>query len=144
MNAPSQNMIVQIHSMAVTVPPGAYLLADPCYAVPAELWEELLESCNYFETPVGNVQGRQVLAFPTAYGDGSYVGSDGFTYGVDSGLIGLTPLSLVPEHERAPLSTLGAVVTLVVPTLCTWREGLMTFGALRIDTRSVGQESGEA
>jgi hypothetical protein len=144
MNATSQNMAVEIHSMTVTVPPGVYLLADPCYAVPADLWEDLLDSCNYFETPVGRVQGQQVLAFPTAHGDGSYAGSDGFTYGVDSGLIGLTPLALVPARERAQLSALGAVVNLVVATRCTWHEGLMTFGALRIDTRSEGQEVGEA
>jgi hypothetical protein len=140
MNATSQNMVVEIHSMTVTVPPGVYLLADPCYAVPADLWEDLLESCNYFETPVGRVQGQQVLAFPTAYGDGSYVGSDGYTYGVDSGLIGLTLLA----HERAQLPGLGAVVNLVVATRCTWHEGLMTFAAMRIDTRSEGQEVGEA
>lgn len=135
MNQPTPHMTCWPLALEASVPAGAYFLGDPCYAVPGELWDELLASCDFFNAPIGSVKSHQVLAFSTAFGDGDYVGSDGISYGVDSGLIGLTPLALVPECERERLATLGSVVEFAAPVRCTWRDGLMAFGHVRIDTR---------
>ena len=44
---------MKISKVEVEVPAGRYILGDPCYAVPDSEWMELLESCNYFENPIG-------------------------------------------------------------------------------------------
>ena len=78
----------------VTMPAGKYVLGDVCYCFPSdkhELWMELLNSCDFFEKPIGEVSGTKILGFSTLYGDGIYPGSDGFNYPVDAGLIGLVP-----------------------------------------------------
>jgi len=78
----------------VTMPAGKYVLGDPCYCFPQDkhnLWMKLLESCEFFQEPIGEVSGAKILGFSTAYGDGGYPGSDGFNYPVDAGLIGLVP-----------------------------------------------------
>ena len=79
--------------ITVTAPAGEYFLGDPCYAVPQDDWMPLLQDAKYFDNPTGTVNGYTVIGFNTAYGDGSYRGTDGFDYGVDAGLIGLTPMS---------------------------------------------------
>ena len=44
--------------------------------------------------------GLQVAVAGTAYGDGTYTGSDGTEYPVDAGNIGLVPLELVEDQTR--------------------------------------------
>jgi len=121
---------------SVVMAPGTYFLADPCYAVPDDLWTELLDSCDYFKEPVGKVTKDgveySVLGFSTAYGDGCYVGSDGFSYGVDAGLIGLVPKALCSGDEFT--ETLGTWITFTEPTECLNHDGVMMFGELVIDT----------
>ena len=60
----------------VYVPAGKYVIGDPCYTVPNDDWETLLQSCDYFNRPVGISGGFEVLAFPTQYGDGVYRDQD--------------------------------------------------------------------
>jgi len=118
-----------------TVPPGSYFLGDPCYAVPDALWMPLLESCSIFEQPIGTVDGTQVLAFGTAYGDGSYSDQADNTFSVDAGLIGLTPMALASTHPNcAQLESLGLLVTFTSRTVCTSADGVLRFGPHRIDT----------
>ena len=119
----------------VIVPAGAYFLGDPCYAVPGHLWDDLLNTCECFEAPVGNVKGFAVLGFGTAWGDGTYSDQDGNQYPVDAGLIGLVPDGLIERDKRAELLTLGRMVTFTEPTSCTAALGVMQFGRIRIDTR---------
>lgn len=121
---------------AVTVPPGRYFMGDPCYAVPQDLWMPLLESCGYFETsPVGHVAGLEVLAFATAWGDGSYYDQYSNAFLVDAGLIGLTPIELALRKADADeLNTLGLVVDFEQPTLCHKHEGQLIFGRHIIET----------
>jgi hypothetical protein len=121
------------------VPAGTYVLSDPCYAVPDDDWMPLLESCDFFELPIGTVREHKVYAFSTMYGDGSYHGSDGFLYGVDAGLIGLTPIELVGEKEMGELFNekfpLGTKVTFTERTHCyRTPEGLLKFGDIYIAT----------
>jgi hypothetical protein len=128
----------------VTAPAGEYFLGDPGYAVkPRKAWMHLLESCNYFEKPTGQLpDGTQVIAFSTAYGDGFFADNFGNMYPVDAALIGLVP---VTEATEAALAETEATVhppeqhmTRVrfdEPAPCTRQgRGLLTFGSYQIDT----------
>jgi hypothetical protein len=130
---------MKINRVEVLVPSGTYVIGDPCYAVPDKDWDSLLQSCNYFESPIGyvkdGVQKFPVLAFSTKWGDGSYRGSDGNVYGVDAGLIGLVPVEIVEdlsEHE---------VVNFSKDSLCVYDgSGKLKFGHITIDTDPSDEE----
>jgi len=131
---------MKITSIEVEVPAGQYVLGDPCYAVPDDKWNELLESCSCFNNPIGQFSTynrgstiyHSAVAFGTRWGDGCYRGTDGNLYPVDAGLIGLVPLSASSNELRDDLST---VVTFDKPTICsTDGTGKLRFGHITIDT----------
>lgn len=136
---------MKISKVEVEVPAGKYILGDPCYAVPDGEWMELLESCDYFNTPIGTIrrspkQGTfnvmetfKIVAFSTRWGDGCYEGTDGCMYPVDAGLIGLVPVEVVGmESLRSDLCT---VITFTTPVKCSSDgEGKLRFGSITIDT----------
>jgi hypothetical protein len=126
---------MQIKSVDVVVPAGQYVLGDPCYAVPDENWEELLASCDYFRNPVGlirdGLQTFYVLGFGTRWGDGEYWGSNGMSYPVDAGLIGLVPVEIVQDLE----SHRQNIVTFTRDTVCSHDgSGKLRFGGISIET----------
>ena len=135
---------MEIKNVGVLVPAGQYVIGDPCYAVPDDDWLPLLETCDYFRSPIGyvkdGIQKFAVLAFGTKWGDGCYAGTDGREYGVDAGLLGLVPVDIVkdlPEHE-------GFIVTFDKPTLCMDDgSGKLRFGNIVIDTDPVEEEEDE-
>lgn len=113
----------------IVVPAGQYFLGDPCYAVPNDQWHALLDSCDTFEKPIGTVGGHTVVAFRTAYGDGTYLDQRGVEYPVDAGLIGLTPMSLSVATEGD-----GNFVVFNAPAECWNNDGILHFGDYVIDT----------
>ena len=141
---------MKISKVEVEVPAGRYILGDPCYAVPDdEEWMELLESCDYFNTPIGTIRRNgaglkpfKIVAFSTRWGDGCYRGTDGNSYPVDAGLIGLVPVEVIGmDALRDDLCT---VVTFDKPTKCSSDgEGKLRFGHITIDTDPAQDEEGE-
>ena len=134
---------MKIRNVEVEVPAGKYILGDPCYAVPDSDWDGLLQSCNFFENPIGYIKdGMQqfpVLAFNTRWGDGCYEGTDGCMYPVDAGLIGLVPVELVGTEELR--SDLCTVVTFTTPVKCSSNgDGKLRFGSITIDTDPADDE----
>jgi len=134
---------MKIRNVEVEVPAGKYILGDPCYAVPDSDWDELLQSCNFFENPIGYIKdGMQqfpVLAFNTRWGDGCYEGTDGCMYPVDAGLIGLVPVEVVGTEELR--SDLCTVVTFTTPVKCSSNgDGKLRFGSITIDTDPADEE----
>jgi hypothetical protein len=130
---------MKIKRVEVIVPKGSYVIGDPCYAVPDKDWIALLETCNYFESPIGYVKdGMQkfpVLAFGTKWGDGCYRGTDGNAYGVDAGLIGLVPVEIVQDLSE------HNIITFEKPTLCIDdTSGKLKFGHITIDTDPAYEE----
>ena len=90
--------------MQITLPAGEYYVGDPCYSVShdaegSEAWNAILTSSNIFEDCIkGSWNGFDVIASPTAYGDGVFTDqNDEYEFGVDAGLIGVIPAALV-EH----------------------------------------------
>ncbi len=65
-----------------TFPAGTYYIGDLCYCLPSEKWMALRD----------NELNGLIYYSSTAYGDGSYTGSDGNEYFVDSGTIGICPV----------------------------------------------------
>ena len=142
---------MKISKVEVEVPAGKYILGDPCYAVPDGEWMELLESCDYFNTPIGTIRRSpksgtfnvmetfKVVAFNTRWGDGCYEGTDGCLYPVDAGLIGLVPVEAVDmDALRDDLCT---VVTFTTPVKCSSNgDGKLRFGSITIDTDPADEE----
>jgi hypothetical protein len=71
----------------------------------------------------------------TAFGDGSYQGTNRYDYGVDAGIIGIASLSVCnPEKEIYG----GTVHTFTEPVYCKFQHGVFEFRsgkwAIEIDT----------
>jgi hypothetical protein len=121
--------------VSVVVPPGKYVLGDPCYSVPSERWDVACDTSDCFSRAVAKVYEHHVLGFSTKWGDGVYRGSDGFRYGVDAGLIGLVPWELAKDNFDPELST---IIEYTRETVVTNDDGLMNFGKVIIDTNDSG------
>lgn len=140
---------MKISKVEVEVPAGHYILGDPCYAVPDDEWMELLESCDYFENPIGKITRRdksyyRIVAFGTRWGDGCYDGTDGNMYPVDAGLIGLVPVELLGSDVHALRGDLSKIVTFDKPVKCSSDgEGKLRFGHITIDTDPAQDEEDE-
>ena len=91
-----------------------------------------MDSSGGFSTPVGKSRNRNVYAFSTHRGDGTYLGSDGFEFDVDSGLIGLVPVELGMDGIR-----IGQCRPVIVAEKiqCSCDRGLLIFGNIVINTR---------
>ena len=128
-----------INSDTVVVPAGTYVLGDPCYAIPEQYWDRVLDVTDCFSNPTGalTVNGNtyHVLGFGTTYGDGCYPGSDNLTYPVDAGLIGLVPYELaIAEGDDVPQDGLHRIVEFANDTICHNHDGVMRFGDITINT----------
>lgn len=138
-----------ISEKGAEVPPGAYWLGDPCYAAGQldaewERWVDIASAASRgFIDPVhgASINGWPVVVANTLYGDGLFIGSNGFSYAVDSGCIGVTPKNLIDELklDLSKLDTLGTWVSTPQATLLSVdNEGTITFGDISIPT---GEES---
>ena len=118
-------------TIRVEVAAGKYVLGDPCYVVPEGDWHDLLKSSQYFENPIGIVNGHQVLGFSTRWGDGTYADNKHRYYPVDAGLIGLVPFDYATDIDNES----SHIVEFARETVCTrYSEGILVFGDIRIDT----------
>lgn len=128
----------------VTVPPGTYVVGDPCYAVPNDRWHEWLDASdmgpvNHSREHVlcADLDGRTCVGVSTAFGDGSYPDNLGNGYGVDAGLIGLVPIELVDREtwSYAPGGWMEPVImTFDKPVTCYYDDGTIHLGDLVIKT----------
>lgn len=139
---------MKISKVEVEVPAGHYILGDPCYVVPDCDWDSLLQSCNYFENPIGyvkdGIQEFPVLAFSTLWGDGCYKGTDGNTYPVDAGLIGLVPVEILGNDVHNLRGDLSKIVTFDKTVKCSRdSDGKLRFGHITIDTDPAQDEEEE-
>ena len=89
--------------MARTFPPGKYWIGDLCYVL-QDTWEEVN---GMYKVSVNDKTGkaRELGMDSTACGDGGYVGSNGFCYGVDSGSIGIAPKEIIEKFNGLFLGT---------------------------------------
>lgn len=76
-----------------------FYIGDICYVLGQRLYHEVWGDKYGFNdgTFTDPDTGFQVAVAGSAYGDGTYTGSDGTEYPVDAGNIGLVPLELVED-----------------------------------------------
>lgn len=86
--------------------PGRYFIGDICYALPDKIYDEIWGDKYQYEN--GSYDGFAVHG--TAYGDGTYCGTDGVSYGVDAGVIGITDISKDQRYDDNELNRLGKIV----------------------------------
>jgi hypothetical protein len=91
-------------------PAGVYYIGDPCYVIPDEDWDVVLEATNFFgagrreasdfDDGLYHWDGRTCFTAFTKHGDGCYGTRKGnVMVGVDSGTIGLIPIKEDDEIE---------------------------------------------
>lgn len=138
-----------IDADTVRVPPGRYFLGDPCYPVRYEdrraVYEDADGGWDNDDFVLVFPGGHQVLQAPTQWGDGTYFGTDGVVYAVDSGTLGLVPEALfdtetINKPGRVPLERLGRIVDLTEATLARREKGVFRLGNIVIDTREDDME----
>ena len=132
-----------------TMKPGKYYIGDICYFLDDTLYDEVWGTKfgyngGHYERP----DGTGFIVMGTAYGDGSYKGSNGIDYGVDAGVIGVVSLELRSGTEAERIETAKSMgsyhefkepIILKHSGLPNDRVGLFEFSSgkwcLRIDTR---------
>jgi hypothetical protein len=128
------------------LPAGDYYIGDLCYVIPDdESWSDFLD--GYWATLEYNstqdygggfkFRGRDIFAANTAYGDGSYLGSNDKRYDVDAGLIGALPVELC----SLPAADHGDIETFSEPFWALYDNGKFMIGDIVI--RTAGEERDE-
>lgn len=131
---------------SVTLEPGTYWLGDPAYSVGQlgtawDRWVDISAAASRgFQDPMSgaSVNGWPVAAASTLYGDGLYPASNGLSYPVDSGCIGVTPKGLIEELslDLEKLDSLGSWVSLADETkFSVAGEGTIALGDILIPTK---------
>lgn len=128
-------------AISATLPAGTYWIGDPCYSVPKDDWDDLLNVSDYFgcggfgtrNTPPKGVytfRGMPIAGFNTAYGDGVYEDEQGNRYPVAAGLIGAVPVAYAVSNPVGCRK-----VTFITPvTVSVDGNGLIRIGDITINT----------
>lgn len=134
---------------SVTMPAGEYFVGDPCYAVPDEKWSDWLDDAyggrdgNTVDVLLAEVDGRPVLGISTAYGDGVYWASDGCSYPVDSGLLGLVPVEVAEKEEPFGMQRRTFSRSLACDRFLAYGHGVVNLGEIQIHTADEPDEPEE-
>jgi len=107
-----------------------YVIGDLCNALSADDWQDY---CFSEQLPEG------AFSFHTYTGDGTYVDSEGFGYGVDSGTIGILPLDKVSDRDKLKTALKYKIVQILdIPEVteadCKEEDGVITLGPVIINT----------
>ena len=139
------------------LPAGTYYVGDPCYAIPDEWWQDVLENTGYLGlyasresmaapvwTPydgdrfgMWNYKGFAIGAASTKHGDGTYKDQNGNCYGVDSGTLGAVPIEMISSEKLAWIMAKpdGQIVKFPHPFMVSCDDdGLISIGHIHIDT----------
>lgn len=86
---------------AVLVSKKGFYFGDPCYVLGDEFYHEVWGGIYEYQDCIVKEPktGMRFAVHGTAYGDGTYYGSDGNEFGVDSGTLALIPLELVEKRD---------------------------------------------
>lgn len=121
----------------MTMKAGKYWLGDPYYVVnkknnPALSWDDFCFEQWISTTGEVTILGEKCIVFNTKHGDGIYITNNGLSCPVDSGMIGLVPVSLVGENP--PESWGNTLITFENDFECFNTDGILYFGHIEIDT----------
>ncbi len=108
-----------------TFPAGKYWIGDICYCLNDKVYDAIFGGFGYDSGLYTHKDGGFFMVDNTSYGDGLYVGSDGFEYGVDAGIIGIVSEHLVDKNNSALDG--GRFHTFKEPVKCTFKGGRFEF-----------------
>lgn len=103
------------------VPKGTYYVGDLCYALDDDIYTGVFGGQGYADGLYRNGEDY-FLVGETAFGDGTYADTDGRSYGVDSGTIGICPIDLAKKGTEG-----GQVIEFDCDTECYFRAGMFSF-----------------
>jgi hypothetical protein len=112
-------------STTQTLPAGRYYIGDLCYAMKDTIYDGIFGG-NDYAYGYYTMKNGCFLVNGTAYGDGSYQGTNGFDYGVDAGIIGIASLSVCNAEEKIYG---GTAHTFTEPVKCTFKDGIFDFSS---------------
>jgi hypothetical protein len=122
--------------------PGKYFIGDLCYVM-HDKWDRFCEATisdrNCLDGEF-DIDGIKLASYGTKYGDGVYEDGDGYSYGVDAGLIGCIRVEDIAESELDNLK-LGHVHEFkqAFRTGVT-KDGTIWFGDIEIVTGDIDEE----
>jgi hypothetical protein len=126
----------------ITLEPGTYWIGDLCYVIENETWQnKICTALNHSEEHHDGTDPALVVlpggcAFlgNTSYGDGTYTGSNGFNYGVDSGTIGIVNKEAMNKVLTDCDTTLGTFITRDKHFSVSIENGTFKFDDIIIET----------
>ncbi|MEW6613961.1 MAG: hypothetical protein AB1401_00595 [Thermodesulfobacteriota bacterium] len=123
---------------------GTYYIGDPGYVFD-ESWEDFLEETEYCEDGIYEYTGEMVCVGKTAYGDGAYYDMQRRRYAVDSGSLGILPVSLLEMDNIETVESIKSkcfshIVEMKEDFDCNVKNGVFRFGNIVIDTKDDGEE----
>ena len=119
----------------VILPPGQYWVGDLGYVISDGEWYSRVCKTYYKDAAVTLESGDTALLFGTVKGDGLYRTSRAFWLSVDSGSIGILPLSAIDESDPALTKhDRGAVVTFPAEFTCEQQrdDNLLLLGDVEV------------
>lgn len=125
-----------------TAPAGKYYIGDLCYVLGDAIYETIFGGLGGYDS--GLYQEKDTTRFffvdGTAYGDGLYYDSNGDEYGVDAGIIGICPASLMDKNDGG-----GQIREFTDPVTCKFKGGVFKFtsGSTTITINTQGGEDDE-
>ena len=87
-----------------------FYIGDICYAMSDKNYHGEWGKKHDYEDGVYEIDGHNFAVGGTAYGDGEYADTDGYSYGVDAGVIGIMPMELCEKNDTETLNRLGRCV----------------------------------
>jgi hypothetical protein len=107
-----------------TAPPGKYYIGDLCYVLDDPVYDTIFGGLGGYDSGLYQEKGTDRFFFVerTAYGDGLYYDSEGRDYGVDAGIIGICPASLMAKNDGG-----GQMHEFTEPVLCKFKGGVFKF-----------------
>lgn len=121
-------------NVTATLPAGRYYIGDITYVLKDSVCNDIFGDTNY-EPGHYKMKDGEFLVNRTAYGDGSYPGSNNYQYGVDAGVIGITNINLCIDEKKIYGGTLH---TFTEPVACSFTQGMFRFSSgncfIEIDT----------
>ena len=125
--------------MKLKIDPGTYYIGDLCYALPKDLYDKVFGEIGGYRDGLYRNMEDFFLVGGTAFGDGEYKATDGNTFAVDAGIIGIAPIRTCDMRGGTRISG-GHIYSFHEPITCHFGGGdfefMNTYGdsILSIDT----------
>lgn len=101
------------------VPSGEYFIGDPGYAFEEKEWKNIcqIDKNDRVQKIIYSWQGKNFFMVSVG-GDGDFIDTQGFTYSVETGSLGLVPIDLISPNLIKDCKGPGRFVVFKEATLC--------------------------